>query len=422
MPLPPQGQVEVKFGFIDKSCSISRPPKNKLPLNDFSYRPLFATLSVNNILTVFGYLLGEARIAICSKNYSLLTPVTEAFLSLIFPFVWQGAYIPVMPSSMTDILDAPVPFLVGLHSRYLKMNPQDQRPRGVIFVDLDNDIVHLGFDDDTPHKRVTPRLPEREAGKLKSKLDEYGRLAYLPSDKHVPGTIMTGNGEILPNHMREEYAKGEAEDSTQASNKSSRREHGGRSSGEEGGGRKKRHGSLGTVRRIGDARDATLGKSDLAFPNNEHLLPIDTFATEQGMVLKKGKQREGLSSEGIRSGYGDEGRNGLAEKLNFSILDTANNEQGNMFSAKEIRGAFLRFFVSIFRHYDKHVNGADSGKPFNRDNFMKESSHLNSECHEWMNGCLGTQMFERFIEERITNSMQPEIQFFNESIIQKLNR
>lgn len=61
MPLPPQGQVEVKFGFIDKSCSISRPPKNELPLNDFSYRPLFGCLSVNNILTVFGYLLTEAR-------------------------------------------------------------------------------------------------------------------------------------------------------------------------------------------------------------------------------------------------------------------------------------------------------------------------------------------------------------------------
>ncbi len=32
------------------------------------------------------------------------------------------------------------------------------------------------------------------------------------------------------------------------------------------------------------------------------------------------------------------------------------------------------------------------------------------------------QMFERFVEERIANPKQPEILFFDESIIAKLNR
>lgn len=29
------------------------------------------------------------KVALCSAHYALLTPVTEAFLALLFPFVWQ---------------------------------------------------------------------------------------------------------------------------------------------------------------------------------------------------------------------------------------------------------------------------------------------------------------------------------------------
>ncbi|EKU20485.1 denn domain-containing protein 4b, partial [Nannochloropsis gaditana CCMP526] len=48
------------------------------------------------------------------RHHALLTPIAEALLSLLFPLVWQGAYIPVMPLAMVDILEAPVPFFVGL--------------------------------------------------------------------------------------------------------------------------------------------------------------------------------------------------------------------------------------------------------------------------------------------------------------------
>lgn len=46
-----------------------------------------------------------------------------------------------MPSSMYTILEAPVPFLVGLHRSYLDSTPPHKRPPGVVFVDLDCDQV-----------------------------------------------------------------------------------------------------------------------------------------------------------------------------------------------------------------------------------------------------------------------------------------
>ncbi|CAN0363203.1 unnamed protein product, partial [Discosporangium mesarthrocarpum] len=43
---------------------------------------------------------------------------------------------------------APVPFLVGIHQRYLRDTPPSKRPEGVVFIDLDEDVVELGMDEE----------------------------------------------------------------------------------------------------------------------------------------------------------------------------------------------------------------------------------------------------------------------------------
>jgi DENN domain-containing protein 5 len=42
---------------------------------------------------------------------------------------------------------APVPFLVGITSNYLREVPAEHRPLGIVFVDLDNDLIYLGLDE-----------------------------------------------------------------------------------------------------------------------------------------------------------------------------------------------------------------------------------------------------------------------------------
>jgi len=199
IPLPPCGKVEIRFGFSDEIplIKIMRPPSNKLPLVDFSYRPLFRFLSIPNILVVFGCLLQETRVVICSSSYSLLTPICESFLSLLFPFVWQGCYIPVMPYDMLDVLEAPFPFLIGIHSRFLEKG--EERPKGVVFVDVDKDIVHLGYDDldpgaknQTMYGRRTPALPEKAALKLRSRLEDTTKNQFMMTQSNLKGNITYG--------------------------------------------------------------------------------------------------------------------------------------------------------------------------------------------------------------------------------------
>ena len=223
LPLPPQGKVEVKFGFMsDVHCTISRPAPNELPLARFSFRPLFTTLSISNILVLVGCLLEETKVVLVSQRYGLLTPCAEALLSFLFPFEWQGIYIPVMPYSLLDVLDAPVPFLVGLHARYLAQVEPKNRPKGIVFVDLDRDTVHLGYRESNEgvgkfEKRLPPFLPDKDTIKLRSKLQEFAASQYIVPKNGIKGLITHGDGEYLPNDMREPYAHMEIFDSATTS-------------------------------------------------------------------------------------------------------------------------------------------------------------------------------------------------------------
>ena len=50
--------------------------------------------------------------------------VAESITALMFPFQWQHVYVPILPASLLHFLDAPVPYLMGLHS-----NGQDDRTK-----------------------------------------------------------------------------------------------------------------------------------------------------------------------------------------------------------------------------------------------------------------------------------------------------
>jgi hypothetical protein len=49
-------------------------------------------------------------------DYHRLMLVAESVTALLFPFAWQHVYVPILPASLQHFLDAPVPFVMGLHS------------------------------------------------------------------------------------------------------------------------------------------------------------------------------------------------------------------------------------------------------------------------------------------------------------------
>lgn len=45
---------------------------------------------------------------------STLSLCVEALESMLYPFSWQHTFVPILPLDMTDVLDAPAPFLIGV--------------------------------------------------------------------------------------------------------------------------------------------------------------------------------------------------------------------------------------------------------------------------------------------------------------------
>ena len=86
----------------------------------------------------------------------------------------------------------------------------------------------------------------------------------------------------------------------------------------------------------------------------------------------------------------------------------------------EIRGAFLRFFVALFRNYEKFLP-ASLGEEFRRDEFVHDLG-LDGNARVYISEVVSTQMFERFVEERVSDPDQAEVLFFDESIVAKNNR
>uniref|UniRef100_A0A7S2Y961 UDENN domain-containing protein n=1 Tax=Entomoneis paludosa TaxID=265537 RepID=A0A7S2Y961_9STRA len=422
VPLPPPGKVEVRFGFTAHEIwSIRRPPNNELPLVDFSFQPLFASLSVSSVMVVLACLLEETRVALLSKHYAILTPVAEALCSLLFPFHWQGMYIPIMPYSMLDILDAPVPFLVGLHSRYLQETPPTRRPPGVVFVDLDQDIVHLGWNDDggayigggNSTARTTPALPEKDAQKLKSRLAASASSVYILPESGKAGSITCAEETPLPFGARDSYC---LINSAEVPN---------------------------TVRTL--RRKEIWSNVDRAYNDNEMYIPVEDFMSGQGLFHEK-KSSSSKLTESPRVGNKrlrfvrrllpspintSRSSNIAAEdddaSIHSSIPTTTTQstylldvKEPSGFSVDEIRTAFLKFFVGILKNYREYIN--EETKTFDSEMFLASKTTYSERSQAYLKGVMETQLFERFMQERIECPTDSEVMFFDTSIDAKQNK
>lgn len=73
--------------------------------------------------------------------------VAEVITALLFPFEWQLVYIPVLPvgGGMLEILDAPLPFFVGLPTASLK-HVEKSVLQEIVVVDLDDVASFTEYD------------------------------------------------------------------------------------------------------------------------------------------------------------------------------------------------------------------------------------------------------------------------------------
>ncbi|XP_030614313.1 C-myc promoter-binding protein-like isoform X5 [Archocentrus centrarchus] len=122
------------------SLMLSQPVSSPLPLSGGRFSTLLHNLGPENAVTLLVFAVTEHKILVHSLRPAVLTSVTEALVSMIFPFHWPCPYIPLCPLALADVLSAPCPFIVGVDSRYFDLYDP---PPDVSCVDLDtNTIFH----------------------------------------------------------------------------------------------------------------------------------------------------------------------------------------------------------------------------------------------------------------------------------------
>ncbi|KAM8941517.1 DENN domain-containing protein 4C isoform 6-T6 [Lycaon pictus] len=87
---------------------------------------------------------------------AVLTGVAEAVVAMIFPFQWQCPYIPLCPLSLAAVLSAPLPFIVGVDSRYFDLHDP---PQDVVCIDLDTNMLYVSDEKKNMNWKQLPKKP-----------------------------------------------------------------------------------------------------------------------------------------------------------------------------------------------------------------------------------------------------------------------
>ncbi|XP_046966815.1 DENN domain-containing protein Crag isoform X4 [Vanessa cardui] len=130
------------------------------------FRQLLLNLGPDNCLLLLALAITEQKILIHSLRPDTLTAVSEAVSSLLFPFKWQCPYIPLCPLGLAEVLHAPLPYLIGVDSRFFDLY---EPPPDVTCVDLDTNNITICESQRHISLKI---LPKRQARTLRQTLEQ----------------------------------------------------------------------------------------------------------------------------------------------------------------------------------------------------------------------------------------------------------
>lgn len=156
-PSPQRPRILVQLSAHD-TLILSQPVSTPLPLSGADYGTLLMNLGAENCAALLHFVLLENKILLHSLRPDVLTGVAEAVVAMIFPFQWQCPYIPLCPLSLAGVLNAPLPFIVGVDSRYFDLYDP---PPDVVCVDLDTNTIYLSDEKKHSNWKNLPKKPSK---------------------------------------------------------------------------------------------------------------------------------------------------------------------------------------------------------------------------------------------------------------------
>lgn len=179
-----QEKAPFDFGLINRSLLsgrasvgkideifIRRP--NDLRLESTEISDLYRILGAETLINVFGSLLLERKVILYGKNISILSSCVLGLQTILYPFQWQHTLVTLLPHSLIEVCQAPLPLLTGVLDE-INVDIED----GII-VDLDTRQVLQKCGDETTILPSTLRESLKVSLELVDLLDQGKMLSSV---------------------------------------------------------------------------------------------------------------------------------------------------------------------------------------------------------------------------------------------------
>ncbi|KDR07911.1 C-myc promoter-binding protein [Zootermopsis nevadensis] len=156
-PSPQRPRILIQLSATERVV-LTQPEDLPLPRSGAGFRDLLMSLGPDNCLMILLLALTEQKLLVHSLRPDVLTAVAEAVSMIIFPFKWQCPYIPLCPLGLAEVLHAPLPFLIGVDSRFFDLYDP---PSDVNCVDLDTNNITVCEEKRGLTVKFLPKKPAR---------------------------------------------------------------------------------------------------------------------------------------------------------------------------------------------------------------------------------------------------------------------
>jgi len=147
-------------------------------IKDWTLPTIFRLLSIKSIILLLRALFCENSIIIVCDNLGILSNIVLSCIALLYPFVWQGPMIPILPNSLSECIQSPVPYIIGMQ----KLGEIDRCVVGdqCLIVDVAEHKLTLPKDDLYPLPNEKDlKFQLMELGETLSSKKEIDRKHYL---------------------------------------------------------------------------------------------------------------------------------------------------------------------------------------------------------------------------------------------------
>jgi hypothetical protein len=174
-----------KISFVAQNPEFLPDPSNRL---SFILR-CFGPRVMLDILTC---VLSESRMIFFSNDLNKLSLICEGFRVLIYPLAWTHVYLPIVPVQLLNLVEAPVPFLLGTHSEnvcHINLHNLNE----IILIDCDNGLIMENNNSVATQNMSTPvKLPEKEDRWLMLCLKEVHNILTMSNSSKGGSSSLLG--------------------------------------------------------------------------------------------------------------------------------------------------------------------------------------------------------------------------------------